>query len=84
MTENCVQDLDKTVDCTNKACLFDLETDPCEQSDVANVFPKVVNKLEQLLDFYKTSAISDLPLIPDLNSNPDIFNGIWSNWIKQD
>lgn len=81
MTETCTQDLEKTVDCMSEACLFALETDPCEQNNVASAFPEVLNKLEQLLDLYKSSAIPDLPLIVDPNSNPEIFNETWSSWI---
>lgn len=82
MTESCTQDLEKTVDCTSEACLFNLETDPCEQNNLASAFPTVLNKLEQLLDLYKSSTIPDLPLITDPNSNPDMFNETWSIWIE--
>merc|ERR1719242_706927 len=65
-------------------CLFDIESDPCEYTDLRESEPAIYTKMYNLL--LKYNATQSLPTLysmhpTDINgSNPALFNGFWSSW----
>jgi arylsulfatase A-like enzyme len=49
-------------------CLFDLEADPCEHTDLSSTKPDILQKLVARLEAYQQTAV---PSSPDPHSNPD-------------
>ena len=46
-------------------CLFDVETDPCEQYNIAHVFPNTTEMLMSKIRKYNESAVQSIVLRPD-------------------
>lgn len=64
-------------------CLFNITADPCEQHNLATMYPKVVVKLlKRIQEFRK---MSELPRNrpADRRSNPALFNNTWTWWYDE-
>lgn len=61
-------------------CLFDILNDPCETTNLASLFPKIVKQLQVKLDYYR--RIAQPPRNKPANSqlDPSNFNGTWTWW----
>ncbi|XP_031340548.1 arylsulfatase B-like [Photinus pyralis] len=61
-------------------CLFDLETDPCERTNLATDHPDTLRKLAARLQEWKETAIppNNLPL--DQKANPKNWGHTWTNF----
>ncbi|XP_070532400.1 arylsulfatase B-like isoform X2 [Ptychodera flava] len=58
--------------------LFDMEADPCEESNVADDYPDVVADLMAKLDVYREDAYTDFP-DEDSSCDPALYDGWWSS-----
>lgn len=61
-------------------CLFDIVNDPCETTNVATKYPKIVNKLKAKLRYYSSIAAPFRNKPADPQCNPAHFEGIWTWW----
>lgn len=69
--------------CTaDSPCLFNITDDPCEQNNIANLYPKSIYLIEKLIETYKRTGVPDTPLFNDPASNPEFFNNTWSIWVS--
>ncbi|KAG8279009.1 hypothetical protein J6590_008028 [Homalodisca vitripennis] len=78
----CNHDFDRTFNCTTEPCLFNIQTDPCEQNNLAAVFPSVVQQFEELINLHKKTGVPNVSLYKDPASNPKYFNGTWDIWMQ--
>lgn len=62
-------------------CYFDLDNDPCERYNLANLYPSKLQLLENKVNNFRLSAIksSRIP-IPDLRANPALHGDYWEWW----
>ncbi|XP_044748202.1 arylsulfatase B [Coccinella septempunctata] len=63
-----------------KACLFNINLDPCEKYNVADRFPDVVKKLEEILQRYNATAVPPGNLPFDQRGDPKYWDYIWTNF----
>lgn len=61
-------------------CLFDLETDPCETTNIADNEPEIVNDLKAKMATFWNELVPQKPRFVDPAANPDFCNGVWFNW----
>lgn len=69
-----------TCDPLKRFCLFNLNDDPCERLNLADVFPDVVKRIKNRLIELKKSVVKPLNKPEDPYSNPIFYNGTWVNW----
>ena len=62
-------------------CLFDLEQDPLEKTDLSKVHPDVLQQLTERLAWYNRTHVPDIsdPLL-DNSSCPKPPNFVWMPW----
>lgn len=79
----CDHNFAQVPNCTaDSPCLFNILDDPCEQDNIANLYPKFVYFIEKLIESYERTGVPDTPLISDPASNPEFFNNTWSIWVS--
>ncbi|KAK6619656.1 hypothetical protein RUM43_012413 [Polyplax serrata] len=61
-------------------CLFNVLADPCERINLAEIFPKIKEIMEERLIELKKSVVKPLNQGNDPLSDPDLHNGTWANW----
>lgn len=61
-------------------CLFHLEQDPCEELNIANMFPDMVARLEGRLAALKKTVRKPLNQPGDPLADPALYNGTWTHW----
>jgi len=66
------------------ACLFNLEEDPCEELNLAQLYPEVLTEMEERLAVLKKSVQKPLNQPGDPKSDPDLYNGTWTHWQETD
>lgn len=61
-------------------CLFDILADPCEQRNLAKIYPDILKMMES--DVLRFAATAQIPRNQpdDVDSNPAHFNGTWTWW----
>lgn len=64
-------------------CLFDIENDPCETTNLAKEFPEIVRKLQAKLNYYGSIAKPIRNKPGDPRSDPANFGGIWTWWYDE-
>lgn len=64
-------------------CLFDIVNDPCETTNLADVFPAIFDKMKQKVDYYGKIAKPVRNKSPDPRANPANFGGIWTWWYEE-
>lgn len=77
----CNHNFDNVLYCDSEPCLFNLETDPCELNNIANSNSDMLTLIEDLIRIYKKTNVK-MPLYTDPASNPEFFNGTWSQWVE--
>ena len=73
-----------TKDCSKKhgPCLFDIEKDPCEYTDVSKDYPEILAALLDRLAAYQESMVTPRNnFTDDPLSNPKLHGGSWEPWI---
>lgn len=68
--------------CPDGPCLFNLETDPCEQVNLAYSRQDISIELYELLKFYRATLVPQ-PNIPldAVHADPRRFNDTWAPWV---
>lgn len=61
-------------------CLFDVINDPCENENLAEKFPNILNTMMVRLDYFNSTAIAPGNLPIDDRGNPLYFNRVWTNF----
>ncbi|XP_078346460.1 arylsulfatase J-like [Oculina patagonica] len=64
-------------------CLFNIEDDPCEYTNLAGEEEDVLNYILQLLEKYKASMVPIRNKPYDPNANPHINDGLWTAWCDE-
>ncbi|XP_014214434.1 arylsulfatase B-like [Copidosoma floridanum] len=67
------------LDCST-LCLFDIEDDPCETTDLSPRQPEIVKQLEEFIDEYKKVMSPQMNAEIDPCSDPKFFNGVCMPW----
>ncbi|CAH1173473.1 unnamed protein product [Phaedon cochleariae] len=62
-------------------CLFNIEEDPCERTNLAAVRPNIVTNLERAIMRFRLSAVAPRNVPRDPNADPSRWNGTWTNWV---
>jgi hypothetical protein len=63
-------------------CLYDIESDPCESSNLAATHGHVALRLRALLSGHRKVLVSQSNLRPDAEgADPRRWNGTWSPWL---
>lgn len=63
-------------------CLYDIESDPCESSNLAATYRPVALRLRALLSAHRNALVKQSNLQPDVRgANPRRWNGTWSPWL---
>jgi hypothetical protein len=63
-------------------CLYDIESDPCESSNLADTYRAVALRLRALLSTHSRALIRQSNLRPDAKgADPRRWNGTWSPWV---
>ena len=60
--------------------MFDIESDPCERNNLAQVQPEILKKLKKKLREFKNSAVKPSNMAFDPSSNPKYWGYVWTNW----
>lgn len=66
--------------CLNSECLFDLNSDPCEQHDLSALQPVHTSRLRQLMNRYRDTAVPPRNRRSDPKANPKYWQNVWTNW----
>ncbi|XP_050527752.1 arylsulfatase B-like [Daktulosphaira vitifoliae] len=64
-----------------EACLFDMESDPCETINLAKKYLTVSSQLYEVLKYYRRQLVTQTNQPIDVNANPVRFNHTWSTWM---
>lgn len=64
-------------------CLFDLDNDPCETNNIAELFPSIVSRLESRLQQFNDTALPIRNTAGDSRSNPKNFDDTWTWWYDE-
>ncbi|KAL9955582.1 hypothetical protein ACROYT_G036923 [Oculina patagonica] len=64
-------------------CLFNIEDDPCEYTNLAGEEKEVLQYMLQLLEKYKASMVPIRNKPYDPNANPHYHDGLWTAWCDE-
>lgn len=67
-----------------KPCLFNILQDPCEYSNLAEIYPAKLQSMMNLLELFKQTVVSSRSKPSDLNSSPAHFNNTWNWWLPDE
>ncbi|KAK0076061.1 hypothetical protein PV325_005936 [Microctonus aethiopoides] len=68
--------------CNETECLFDIVNDPCEATNIAKQYPKVVTELDLFLEKYGNVLVKQ-PRVPiDWMADPRRRNNTWEPWLN--
>lgn len=62
-------------------CLYDIERDPCESSNLADTYRSVALRMRALLSAHRRALVRQSNLRPDEGADPRRWNGTWSPWV---
>lgn len=67
---------------THTLCLFDIRTDPCEQTDLSSTNADIATKMYDLLLRHRRLLVPQLNKPWDLTgADPAKFNNTWTSWL---
>ncbi|XP_074113028.1 arylsulfatase B [Cotesia typhae] len=69
--------------CNETECLFNILTDPCERTNIAKRYPKVVSELDMILEKYGSVLVRQPKLPIDEMADPKRRNDTWAPWLDQ-
>ena len=77
-----VCDPSKRSDCkpTEKPCLFDIGSDPCEYNNMFDQKPQIVDSMIKLLAKYNSTAVEPIVRSIDPKSDPVLHHYWWDVW----
>jgi len=61
-------------------CLYNIVTDPCEYNNTADLYPSIVQKLQQRIEDLSKTAVNPVNKPGDKNANPALHGGVWVPW----
>ena len=61
--------------------LFNITADPNERNNVAHMYPEVVQKLKDRIEYYNATHIEQLDPPLDPRSKPENYGGVWTPWM---
>lgn len=61
-------------------CLFDLNEDPCEDNNLADLYPEIVERLKGKIVFYGLTATEPRNRPADPSADPRFYNDTWTYW----
>ena len=64
-----------------KDCLFDLTSDPCEQNNIASVYPTMLRYLQQKIRLYNATAVPPQMAPFDPAASADLWDGWAVPWL---
>ncbi|XP_015768600.1 PREDICTED: arylsulfatase J-like [Acropora digitifera] len=75
----------KPAECGHKdgPCLFNIDKDPCEHTNVANQEKDVLEMMLRLLEKYKKTMVPIRNKPYDHQANPKFHNGLWTAWCDE-
>lgn len=62
------------------SCLFDLNNDPCERYNVAQLYPEQYKMMKEKFESYRKRVVPPLTKPRDKCANPAKWKGEWVNW----
>ncbi|KAJ3648882.1 hypothetical protein Zmor_020651 [Zophobas morio] len=71
------------MDC-RKGCLFNLDEDPCEITNIIETEKEIEGKLRGRLDDFKKVMVPQPEEVFDEASNPIFYNNTWCTWLDDD
>lgn len=75
---------DMNKDETNLVWLFDLDADPGEWDDVSQQHPDVIQTIQNAMDPYLATPVTQQIPHLDENADPELFGGFWAPWVPSD
>ncbi|XP_075213044.1 arylsulfatase B-like [Lycorma delicatula] len=70
----------KTLSECEDICLFDLDSDPCEQTDISESQNLLTMYMRDIYSVENKTVVPQLPSLLDSAANPALFNYTWSAW----
>ena len=72
----------KPSECTEESgpCLFNIEVDPCEYTNLADKEPDIVKALLERLEAYRETMVPPRYKPTDHAANPHFHGGLWVPW----
>lgn len=64
-------------------CLFNIQDDTCEQYNLAPEEPKILEKMDKLLEKFRRSAVTPRNKLQDKRAHPKYYNNTWSWWYDE-
>lgn len=61
-------------------CVFNIKEDPCEQINLAQDRPDILNNLQKLVENYRKTAVKPRNIPRDPDADPALHNNTWTNW----
>lgn len=78
---NCSKESMKECNPLEKPCLFNIDFDPCERTNLADDNPKLMTFFESLVAFEQMKAVPAARVpFPDPLANPALHNNTWTWW----
>ncbi|XP_015608401.1 arylsulfatase B [Cephus cinctus] len=65
-------------------CLFNLQNDPCETTDVSADYPEIFISLSKMIEIFESELVPQTNTDVDPASYPEKFNGFWMPWVASD
>ncbi|XP_020289212.1 arylsulfatase B-like isoform X3 [Pseudomyrmex gracilis] len=75
---------DTFVTCNVTECLFDVNNDPCETKNIAELYPRMAQELDRFLETYGRNVTRQIKVPVDWIADPRRSNNTWEPWITQD
>lgn len=61
-------------------CLYNLNDDPCEDNNLADLYPEIVQRLRGMLDLHRATAVAPRNKPADPLADPGLYNNTWTYW----
>ncbi|KAF7489816.1 Arylsulfatase B [Sarcoptes scabiei] len=80
---DCNHKLNPFVKCdSSELCLFDIDRDPCELTDLSQKLPTIVNEIyEKIFSFYDKQYVRPVNKPSDPKADPQLRDGFWRPWL---
>ncbi|GAB0096048.1 arylsulfatase B [Sergentomyia squamirostris] len=75
------KDQNSACDPLKAPCLFHVDSDPCEEFNMASNFTSMVNEMQSRMRVIEAGAVPPGNVPGDPKSDPKLWNGVWTNWL---